>query len=238
MVWTLDVRYECVERASQLHSTTASAVTPKVESFLATLPSSEVPRGEAYEEMRLRRIRHQIPPQDRKPSASLSAATLNLPSSNSPANLEGETREATRFQNTRNRRDFGIGRVERSNAKSNISCAECSEPIGFREFCIRVRQEHRPADSSDSVPAWHPGCFRCSNCSEHIVDFVYGWVNGKPYCLRHYGQMIRPRCATCDHKVASCLDMVTNALSNWHTPLYKALSYPRSYWLPSLHAVY
>ncbi|MDG6100257.1 hypothetical protein EXU34_22650, partial [Alteromonas sp. ZYF713] len=29
-----------------------------------------------------------------------------------------------------------------------------------------------------SIPIWHPGCFRCSNCSEHLVDFVYAWLNG------------------------------------------------------------
>lgn len=70
--------------------------------------------------MRFRRIRHQVPPQDRKPASSLSTAKLNLPPSNTPANLEGESREATRFQNSRNRRDFGIGRVERASAKATV----------------------------------------------------------------------------------------------------------------------
>ena len=70
--------------------------------------------------MRSRRIRNQIPPQDRKPASSLSTAKLNLPSTNAPANLEGESREATRFQNSRNRRDFGIGRIERASGKATI----------------------------------------------------------------------------------------------------------------------
>ncbi|MTV28630.1 hypothetical protein FTX61_25090, partial [Nitriliruptoraceae bacterium ZYF776] len=88
--------------------------------------------------------------------------------------------------------------------------------IGFREFCVRIRPEHRLSDSSDNsyAPIWHPGCFRCSNCSEHLVDFVYAWLNGKPYCLRHYGQMIRPRCATCDHLIFS--EEYTRAMDQEH----------------------
>ena len=96
------------------------------------------------------------------------------------------------------------------------------EPIGFREFCVRVRPEHHLSDSSEggSSAAWHPGCFRCSNCSEHLVDFAYAWLNGKPYCLRHYGQMIRPRCATCDHVSSpSILHSLFSWASTPHTRL-------------------
>lgn len=70
--------------------------------------------------MRLKRIRSQIPPQDRKPSASFSAAKLNLQSSDTPVNLDGEIREANRFQFNRNKRDFGIGRIDRSSTNPNI----------------------------------------------------------------------------------------------------------------------
>ncbi|CUT98901.1 four and A half lim domains [Echinococcus multilocularis] len=207
---------QTIAREHGLHWLPVGIQSSEVEAFLTSLPSSEIPRGEAYVEMRTRRIRHQVPPQDRKPASSLSTAKLNLPPSNTPANLEGESREATRFQNSRNRRDFGIGRVERASAKATVVCAECSEQIGFREFCVRIRPEHRLSDSSDNsyVPAWHPGCFRCSNCSEHLVDFVYAWLNGKPYCLRHYGQMIRPRCATCDHLIFS--EEYTRAMDQEH----------------------
>ncbi|KAL7057570.1 hypothetical protein AAHC03_016921 [Spirometra sp. Aus1] len=195
----------------------------KIDAFIASLPSSEVPRGEANAALRQKRIRRQIPPQDRKPAASLSAVKLNLPPDAAAGNLDGEIREATRFQNSRNRRDFGLGRVDRVTDKAGLPCAECSETIGFRDFCVRVRPEHRPAEANDSehAPAWHPGCFRCSNCTEHLVDFAYAWLNGKPYCLRHYGQMIRPRCATCDHVTIDfyLLNFVSTSLGSSVRPI-------------------
>uniref|UniRef100_A0A5K3EYW6 Four and a half LIM domains protein 2 n=1 Tax=Mesocestoides corti TaxID=53468 RepID=A0A5K3EYW6_MESCO len=95
-----------------------------IDAFLASLPSTEVPRGKTNAEARLKRIRRQIPPQDREPAVSLKTSKLNLPASGAPTNLDGEVREATRFQNSRNRRDFGLGRVERVADKSGITLSK------------------------------------------------------------------------------------------------------------------
>lgn len=198
----------------------------EVDSFLRSLPASEAPRGEAAERLRRRRLRKQIPPQDRKPALAIEATwncRSNSQLSDATHSLESELREANRFKNSRNRRDFGIGTVEHMGQNVGQPCADCLSTIGFGDLCVRVRPEHRtleavnttPAsDATDLAPAWHPGCFRCSTCAEHLVDYCYAWSNGRPYCLRHYGQLVRPRCATCDHLIFS--EEYTRAMDQEH----------------------
>ncbi|THD28059.1 Four and A half lim domains protein [Fasciola hepatica] len=198
----------------------------EVDSFLASLPSAEIPRGDAAERARRRRLRKQIPPQDRRPAVAVEEAWAHRASSQLPDashSLESELREANRFKNSRNRRDFGIGMVEHMSQSAGQPCADCLGTIGFGDFCIRVRPEHRSleaigstpsSDASDLAPAWHLGCFRCATCADHLVDHCYAWSNGRPYCLRHYGQLIRPRCATCDHLIFS--EEYTRAMDQEH----------------------
>ncbi|VDP71368.1 unnamed protein product [Echinostoma caproni] len=155
----------------------------QVESFLTSLPSAEIPRGDAAERARRRRLRKQIPPQD------LEEAWAH------------RLREANRFKNSRNRRDFGIGMVEHMSQSAEHRTLEA---IGTTPS----------SDSSDLAPAWHLGCFRCATCADHLVDHCYAWSNGRPYCLRHYGQLIRPRCATCDHLIFS--EEYTRAMDQEH----------------------
>lgn len=45
---------------------------------------------------------------------------------------------------------------------------------------------------------WHPACFVCSKCSEPLVDLIYFWKDGAPWCGRHYCESVRPRCSGCD----------------------------------------
>ncbi|KAF6716454.1 LIM and cysteine-rich domains protein 1 [Oryzias melastigma] len=45
---------------------------------------------------------------------------------------------------------------------------------------------------------WHPTCFRCSECSQSLVDLVYFWSSQKLLCGRHYCQSVWPRCSGCD----------------------------------------
>ncbi|CAL8073071.1 unnamed protein product [Calicophoron daubneyi] len=198
----------------------------EVESYLSSVPSAENPRGEAAERLRKRRLRKQIPPQDRRPAVAVEEAWSHRANSQMPDashSLESELREANRFKNSRNRRDFGIGMVEHMSQSAGQPCSDCLGTIGFGDFCIRVRPEHRSlesvattpsSDASDLAPAWHLGCFRCATCAEHLVDHCYAWSNGRPYCLRHYGQLIRPRCATCDHLIFS--EEYTRAMDQEH----------------------
>lgn len=45
---------------------------------------------------------------------------------------------------------------------------------------------------------WHPSCFKCTVCDELLVDLVYCIKNNQIYCVRHYGETMRPRCFSCD----------------------------------------
>ncbi|NXU88172.1 LMCD1 protein, partial [Xiphorhynchus elegans] len=50
---------------------------------------------------------------------------------------------------------------------------------------------------------WHPGCFVCCRCAEPLVDLIYFWKGGHPWCGRHYCESLRPRCAGCDEIIFS-----------------------------------
>ncbi|VEL18864.1 unnamed protein product [Protopolystoma xenopodis] len=75
------------------------------------LPEPEVPRGKENANLRSGRLRRQIPTQDRNPHMVLRGlySEKSLPGQN----LESEAKEALRFQQARNKRDLGIGRVGR-----------------------------------------------------------------------------------------------------------------------------
>lgn len=54
------------------------------------------------------------------------------------------------------------------------------------------------ADRAGYNKQWHPGCFTCAQCAEPLVDLIYFWKDGAPWCGRHYCQSLRPRCSGCD----------------------------------------
>lgn len=51
--------------------------------------------------------------------------------------------------------------------------------------------------SASNAALFHPACFTCSTCKEFLVDLVYCLRDNKLYCLRHYGDSLRPRCSWC-----------------------------------------
>lgn len=54
-----------------------------------------------------------------------------------------------------------------------------------------------PQTGATNVALFHPSCFTCSTCKEFLVDLVYCLRDNKLYCLRHYGESLRPRCSWC-----------------------------------------
>jgi len=48
--------------------------------------------------------------------------------------------------------------------------------------------------------AWHPQCFKCTQCKKLLVDLVYFFSEQKQsiYCGRHQAELLIPRCAACD----------------------------------------
>lgn len=45
---------------------------------------------------------------------------------------------------------------------------------------------------------FHPRCFKCSTCDELLVDLTYCVLDGKLFCERHYAEVLKPRCNSCD----------------------------------------
>ncbi|CAI2733390.1 unnamed protein product [Schistosoma spindalis] len=190
----------------ELHWLPIGVKIVEVDSFLNSLPNDELPRGEVANHVRRQRLRKQIPLQDRKPAVTIEELCRHSKDSN--PNLENELHQANRFKNFRNIHDFGIGLVEHMNDKDGQPCANCSHIINFNDFCIRIKPEHSLTEEisnipSNHTPAWHLNCFRCIICNEYLVDYIYAWLNNQLYCLRHYGQSVRPRCVTCDHLIFS-----------------------------------
>lgn len=45
---------------------------------------------------------------------------------------------------------------------------------------------------------FHPNCFTCTTCDELLVDLTYCVYEDKIYCERHYAEILKPRCSSCD----------------------------------------
>lgn len=76
-----------------------------------------------------------------------------------------------------------------------LSCSQACH------HCQRAMNRGDPAVYAERAgfdKLWHPGCFVCCTCNELLVDMIYFWKKGKPYCGRHYGDSEKPRCGGCD----------------------------------------
>ncbi|XP_023557956.1 LIM and cysteine-rich domains protein 1 isoform X2 [Octodon degus] len=74
------------------------------------------------------------------------------------------------------------------------------------ELCKSVAPSDSPvvyADRAGYSKQWHPACFVCARCSEPLVDLIYFWKDGAPWCGRHYCESLRPRCSGCDEIIFS-----------------------------------
>ena len=74
------------------------------------------------------------------------------------------------------------------------------------ELCKGVAPADSPVvyvDRAGYNKQWHPACFVCIKCSEPLVDLIYFWKDGAPWCGRHYCESIRPRCSGCDEVTGS-----------------------------------
>ncbi|CAH8533393.1 unnamed protein product [Schistosoma turkestanicum] len=194
----------------------------EVKLFLNSLSNTELPSsGQIADYIRSQRFRKQIPLQDRKPFITIEELSCHVNDDNIKLNLKTELYEAKQFTKTRNSHDFGIGFVEHMNENDGQPCADCLQTIHFDDFCVRIKPEHCLIEEETSntstvnpIPAWHLNCFRCTTCKEYLVDYIYACLNKKAYCLRHYGQVIRPRCVTCDHLIFS--DEYTRVMDQEH----------------------
>lgn len=79
-------------------------------------------------------------------------------------------------------------------------------PLQVCELCKGAAPADSPVvyvDRAGYDKQWHPTCFVCVKCSEPLVDLIYFWKDGAPWCGRHYCESIRPRCSGCDEVIGS-----------------------------------
>ncbi|ENN78695.1 hypothetical protein YQE_04867, partial [Dendroctonus ponderosae] len=148
----------------------------QVDQYYSTLPSEEVPKlGSKGETARSQRIVRQLPKQD----LSLSACKF----------LESEY--ATSFEDfiaARNEVALDVGLAKQ--APPNSFCAGCERPTSTQQIVVTAPRLGNMV--------WHPGCFKCTECEDLLVDLAYCVYEESLYCERHYAEKMKPRCAGCD----------------------------------------
>ncbi|CAG9771309.1 unnamed protein product [Ceutorhynchus assimilis] len=148
----------------------------QVDQYYSTLPSEEVPKlGSKGETIRSQRIVKQLPKQD----LSLSACKF----------VEQEYATSYEdFVSGRNQVALDVG-VAKS-APPNSVCKSCDRPWSAQQIVVSAPRLGQMV--------WHPGCFKCSECDDLLVDLAYCVYNDKLFCERHYAEKMKPRCAGCD----------------------------------------
>ncbi|XP_055984964.1 LIM and cysteine-rich domains protein 1 [Sorex fumeus] len=99
---------------------------------------------------------------------------------------------------------------EGTEAAAPTTNGSIGDPAKEVEYVCELCKGAAPADSpvvyADRAgygKQWHPACFVCVQCSEPLVDLIYFWKDGAPWCGRHYCQSLRPRCSGCDEIIFS-----------------------------------
>ncbi|XP_036344220.1 prickle planar cell polarity protein 3-like, partial [Rhagoletis pomonella] len=149
----------------------------RINRYFEQLPVDKVPKiGTEGARYREQQIAYQLPKQD------LSLQHCKHLEEQHEASFED-------FVTARNEIALDIGYIK--DAPYDEHCAHCEGEINTGEMVVAAPK------FIESV-MWHPRCFTCSTCNEHLVDLTYCVHEDKIYCERHYAEMLKPRCAGCD----------------------------------------
>ncbi|VDN58345.1 unnamed protein product [Dracunculus medinensis] len=151
----------------------------KIEEYMAQLPNNVVPRinsiGEKYRE---KQLMIQLPRQDL--SVAYCKHLLN----------SVERKVFEEFINARNEIALDIGFVC-PNIHMQMECRKCSGILEKNEMAVM-------APKLGDQCGWHPACFTCNTCEQLLIDLTYCVKDGLLYCERHYAELHKPRCNSCD----------------------------------------
>ena len=172
--------------------------TPKsvVLKYISSLPLENQPiAGTVGAIERTKQLQKQLPTHDVDASAC-------------KAVRDSELDAFTSFVKSYKEKALGIGNVKEQFGNQKWVCEGCQEPCKPGSVAVF-------AERAGSKKCWHPGCFRCCECKELLVDLIYFWDEDKLFCGRHYADRHRPRCNACDELIMS--GQYTQAEdSNWH----------------------
>lgn len=167
----------------------------KIQRYFDQLPQEKVPKiGSNGEKYRDKQLAYQLPRQD---------LTINY-----CKHVDTEHRASfDDFIAARNEISLDVGFVR--DAPSTGKCQHCKETINQGEMCVNA-----PKLSDDLN--FHSRCFKCATCEELLVDLTYCVFEEKIYCERHYAELLKPRCNSCDELIFS--GEYTKAMSkDWHS---------------------
>lgn len=96
-------------------------------------------------------------------------------------------------------------------AADSGKCHGCAEGLNQGEMCVNAPKLSDEVSSAlllmiyatkqlSQFPQinFHPRCFKCSACDELLVDLTYCVLEDKLFCERHYAEVLKPRCNSCD----------------------------------------
>ncbi|PAA63787.1 hypothetical protein BOX15_Mlig031352g2 [Macrostomum lignano] len=156
---------------------------------------------------RLRRVHKQVPPQD-----VLQTACKSLENS--------QKNQFERLKDRRNRKALGLAEVHQvSNEDAKKSCHGCGERIVKPGKNVQGDSDRFVLKASHAEGMlWHPSCFQCAECKDHLVDFFYCWSADKNdiLCVRDFNQSLRSRCPACDELIFS-VELTRSMEGDHHT---------------------
>lgn len=149
----------------------------KIQRYFDLLPPEKVPKlGTTGEKYRDKQLALQLPRQD---------LTLKY-----CKHIENDNRASYEdFIAVRNEIALDVGYIR--DASESGKCAGCAETLNQGEMCVNAPK------LSDEIN-FHPRCFKCSTCDELLVDLTYCVIEDKIFCERHYAEVLKPRCSSCD----------------------------------------
>ncbi|XP_077296394.1 prickle-like protein 1 isoform X2 [Arctopsyche grandis] len=144
---------------------------------------------------RTKRLAKQLPKQD------LAAAHCRHLDTKHKASFED-------FIAARNEIALDIGYPKENNG-GPIECPTCHISVKSGELGVVAT---RLGDDT----MFHPACFTCTTCGDLLADLAYCALDDRPYCERHYAEMLKPRCSACDELIFS--GEYTKAMNkDWHS---------------------
>nr|XP_027195248.1 protein prickle-like [Dermatophagoides pteronyssinus] len=122
----------------------------------------------------------------------------------------------------RDQYSLDIGQVKPVTIIDQI-CAYCCKIIPLNSLAINCEQ--RIFESK--INTFHPNCFRCFYCDQQLAYNIYCCRNNRPYCERHYMELLLPRCSFCDELIMSN-EYIKDSKQKWHMEHFNCIYCQRS----------